>query len=122
MPSRLFLAVTASLAVASASAQQASENELQELAPFVAEQTSLEESDSLSPLNRPINNVFMDDMTVMEIPRSVTVLTPEAMKQYSLRSFDDLPRAGAGLQRPNYFGLAGTPFIRGTQAGVFLTA
>jgi len=86
---------------------------------FIVEESLLERADTLNPLDRPVDNLFFSDMNLLEVPRSVTVLSPEALRQLEVRTFDDLSRVGAGLTRPNFFGVPGAPFIRGSEATVF---
>jgi len=93
--------------------------QLDQLEAFIVEETTVGDSGEILPLGRPVEDVFLGEMTVLEIPRAVTVLTPEAMEQFAIEGFEDLPRAGASMQRPNFFGVAGAPFIRGAQAGVY---
>ena len=89
-----------------------------ELEKFIASETSVQSSDSLSQTGRPVDSVFLGSQSVLDTPRSVTILTPEAMKQFAVKTFDDLDRVGAGLTRPNIFGIPGLPFIRGDNAAV----
>ncbi len=95
-----------------------SDEELTELEEFIAEESGVEASNTLDPTSRPIDSVF-GSMNIMDIPRSVTVLTPEAMKQFNINDYHDLDKIGAGMQRVNYYGLPGTPFMRGDLSGTF---
>lgn len=74
-------------------------------------------TDSLLPTERRLSGLFGSADSVLEVGRSVTLVSPEAMKQFGLRGWDDLPRVGAGTQRTNFFGLAGSPVLRGAVAG-----
>ncbi|MDX2109958.1 MAG: TonB-dependent receptor plug domain-containing protein [Verrucomicrobiota bacterium] len=89
-----------------------------ELERFIVEEKASDQN-SLSPMARPVRGIFGDSVSVLDIPRSVTVLTPEAIKQYGLRDFSDLEKVGAGTARINYFGLPGSPVLRGVKAGVY---
>ena len=91
-------------------------DELTELEEFIAEETSVEAERSMLPTSRPVDSVF-GTMDIMDIPRSVTVLTPETMKQFNITDYHDLDKIGAGTQRVNFFGLPGTPWMRGDIAG-----
>ncbi len=114
------LPVLLAAATASLTAQSPrSEGGLTVLDSFIAEETAVEGSDTLMQTARPIDSVFTEGLGLLDTPRSVTVLTPEAMRQLAVRGFDDLDRAGAGLTRPNIFGIPGLPFIRGDNAGVY---
>lgn len=71
------------------------------------------------PTSRPVDSVFGNGQSVLELPRAVTVITPELMRRFDLQNLADLARLGAGTQPANYFGIAGTPYLRGAKAGVF---
>jgi iron complex outermembrane recepter protein len=86
---------------------------------FIARETSLQSADTLSQTARPFDALFGIGKTALDVPRSVVALNPEAMKQYGLRDFSDLPRVSAGAQRVNYFGVPGAPQFRGDLASVY---
>ena len=86
---------------------------------FILTESVGQGTDTLMQTARPLDSVFLGNPGVMDTPRSVTVLTPEAMKQFAVKGFEDLDRVGAGLTRPNIFGIPGLPFIRGDNAGVY---
>ena len=71
------------------------------------------------PTSRPVDSVFGPGQSVLDLPRAVTVLTPELMERFALENLGDLGRIGAGTQAANYFGLSGTPYLRGAKAGTF---
>jgi len=71
------------------------------------------------PTSRPVDSVFGTGASVLEVPRAVTVITPELMRRFDLQNLGDLGRLGAGTQAANYFGIAGIPFLRGARASVF---
>ena len=71
------------------------------------------------PTSRPVDSVFGSGQSVMDLPRSVTVLTPELMRRFDLNNLGDLGRLGAGTQVANFFGIPGTPYIRGVKASTF---
>ncbi len=95
-----------------------SDEELTELEEFIAEESGVEDSGTMDPTSRPVDSVY-GSMNVLDIPRSVTVLTPEMMKQFNITDYHDLDKIGAGMQRVNYYGLPGTPFMRGDLSGTF---
>lgn len=105
---------------ATAEAAPADGSGMTELQKFIVEENVDTGSDSMSQTARPPSSVFFDGMSLMDIPRAVTVLTPEAMQQYDIESFADLSKAGADLTRPYTFGIDGAPFIRGEFAGVYI--
>lgn len=90
-----------------------------ELQKFIVSETAANSAGGLMPTSRPSDSVFGSAKSVMEIPRSVTVLTPELMQKLGVRNFDDIARVIPGGERPNYYGVPGTPHIRGDFAGTF---
>ncbi len=97
----------------------ATEPEVFTLQEFIVEETALAGKDTLRPGERPAQGVLIGDGALLDTARAVTVISPEAMKQLGVNGFDDLDRVGAGLTRPNTFGIQGLPFIRGDYATVF---
>ena len=90
-----------------------------ELQAFIAEETALEDSNSLLPTDRTVSSVFLSDAALLDLPRAVTVLSPEAMAQFQIADFSDLGKVGAGTERYNFFGIAGAPVLRGWQGGIY---
>jgi hypothetical protein len=90
-----------------------------ELDAFIVEETARTQTETLSPLTVRLDSFFGEDLTVLDIPRAVTVLSPELRELLQIDSYESLDRFGAGTQRLNYFGLAGSAFIRGTRAGTY---
>ncbi|MFZ5496450.1 MAG: TonB-dependent receptor domain-containing protein [Verrucomicrobiota bacterium] len=112
----LLLGLTAALAQTTAPAAGESVTELEKF--IITESTGYDAGDVL-PTSRPVDSVFGPGMSVFDLPRSVTVVTPELMRRFDLQSLADLGRLGAGTQAANYFGIAGTPYLRGVKASVF---
>lgn len=98
---------------------QAQSDGLTELQAFISEETALEDSNSLLPTEALVGGAFFGNMTIMETPRSVTVLTPRIMEEFRIDSFADLANIGAGTEQVNFYGVPGTPSIRGWKGGVF---
>ena len=94
--------------------------ELPELEMFIAEESAAALTDSVLPTDRAISGLFGDTTSVLEVPRSVTLLSPEIMDKFNIDSLKDLEKIGAGTQSYNYYGVAGTPVIRGAAGGTFL--
>lgn len=90
-----------------------------ELDKFIVRETSLYRAGDVLPTSRPVDSVFGPGLPVLDLPRAVTVLTPELMRRFDLQNLADLGRVGAGTQPANYFGIAGTPYLRGVKASVF---
>ncbi|MBC2607875.1 TonB-dependent siderophore receptor [Pelagicoccus albus] len=95
------------------------DEEVTDLGIFISEQIAAEESDSLIPTDRTVDSAFFDDMDLVDIPRAITVLSPEAMEQFQINDFDDLQKVGAGTERYNFYGIPGAPVLRGWQGGIY---
>ncbi len=105
------------LALSPAAAFAQSGGGLTELDAFISEEVAAEDSDSLMPTQRTVDSAFFDNMSLLETPRSVLSISPEAMKQFQIRDFSDLEKIGAGTERQNFYGIAGSPMIRGWIGG-----
>lgn len=97
----------------------AQESQLTELEEFIAEETALADSDSLLPTDRLVDSAFFGNMSVMELPRAVTVISPETMKQYQVDDVYDLPNLVPGSSVTNYYGVPGIPTTRGLFTSVY---
>lgn len=84
---------------------------------IVTESASVKEGDVL-PTSRPFYSVY-GSQDILDVPRSVTALTPELMEQLDITDFGDLGKIGAGTQQINFYGVPGTPAVRGAKGGVF---
>lgn len=103
------------------SAQDATATEeLPELEMFIAEESAAALNDTVLPTDRAISGLFNDATSVLEVPRSVTLISPELMDQFGIDGLDDLEKIGAGTQTVNYYGVAGAPTIRGVTGGTFI--
>jgi iron complex outermembrane recepter protein len=89
-----------------------------ELERFIAEESAIANSGDVLPTSRPVSSVF-GSLSVLDVPRSVTVLTPELMQQFDIQDFSDLSRIGAGTQQINYYGVPGSPSLRGAKGAVY---
>jgi len=90
-----------------------------ELEKFIVTESAAAAAGGLLPTSRNSDSVFGSAKSILDIPRSVTVLTPELMQKLGVRNFDDVARVMPGGERPNFYGVPGTPFIRGDFAGTF---
>jgi iron complex outermembrane receptor protein len=109
------------IGVLSLNAQESTANEdLPELEMFIAEESAAALNDSLLPTDRAISGLFGDTTSILQVPRSVTLLSPELLEQYNIDDLRDLEKFGAGTQQANYYGVAGTPQLRGVTAGTYL--
>ncbi|MGF1449903.1 MAG: TonB-dependent receptor plug domain-containing protein [Opitutales bacterium] len=86
---------------------------------FSAEESALDFRETILPNARPSNSVFDEFTELKDIPRAVTSLTPEAIKRFGVRDFGDLERVSAGTQLANFYGIPGTPYIRGDLGSIY---
>jgi hypothetical protein len=90
-----------------------------ELEAFIVEETARTQTETLSPLTMSVAGFGLGGRSLLEIPRAVSSLSPEVMALLDIQSAEDLTRFGAGTQRVNYFGLAGSSFLRGARTGTY---
>lgn len=100
-------------------AQEELKGPILDLEEFITEAVSQEFSDSLLPTDRKVSSAYFDDMNLLDIPRAITVISPEILKQFQIRDFGDLNKIGAGTESYNFYGLAGAPVLRGWQGGIY---
>jgi iron complex outermembrane receptor protein len=86
---------------------------------FIITESAQHPAGEVLPTSRRVDSVFGPDQSVFDLPRAVTVLTPALMQRFGLEDLGDLSRIGAGTQAANYFGLPGTPYLRGAKASTF---
>lgn len=90
-----------------------------ELEAFIASASALRNPGTLLPTSRPSDSVFGTAKDLLDLPRSVTLISPEHLDLFGVRDLSDLSRLAPGAERPNYYGVAGTPVLRGDLAGTF---
>jgi iron complex outermembrane receptor protein len=118
-----FLRIIAALTLAGALAhpllaQLATDDTVSELEAFIATETALADHGQVLPTSRPTTS-FFNAQSVLDTPRSITVLTPELLARFDIQDFGDLGRIGAGTQQTNYYGVPGSPVLRGAIGGVY---
>lgn len=77
------------------------------------------ENESILPLAYDATGVFPNSTNIAKLPRAVIMLPGQLSRDLNIDSYDTLYRVGAGTQRPNYLGIAGTPYLRGDDAGLY---
>lgn len=85
---------------------------------FITRESARADAGDLLPTSRPTLSVF-GEQQALEVPRSIVVLTRELMDTAQIEDFSDLAKIGAGTQQINYYGVPGTPVLRGARGGVF---
>lgn len=119
LPRIVCLAVLGGLATARAQQPGPAAGPVTVLEKFSITESAGYRAGDVLPTSRPVDSVFGPGWSVMDLPRSVTVLTPELMRRFDLQNLGDLGRIGAGTQTANFFGIAGTPYLRGAKAVTF---
>jgi iron complex outermembrane receptor protein len=95
----------------------AEEEDVAELETFVAEET-VEDDIGIIPTG-PIESVFGFDKTLLETPRSASVISIETMEQFGITEIDDLVVLAPGSFTQSFFGAAGALDLRGTPGEVY---
>ncbi len=90
-----------------------------QLEAFIASASAEENAGTLWPGSRMSGSVFGHPQDVLDLPRAVTLVTPEHLRLTGVQDFSGLERLAVGAERPNYYGLAGAPVLRGDLAGTF---
>lgn len=93
------------------------EAEVAELETFVAEET-IEDDIGIIPTG-PVKSIFGFDKTLLETPRSASVISIETMEQYGITEIDDLVVLAPGSFTQSFFGAAGALDLRGTPGEVY---
>src|ERR1700722_7363032 len=116
-----YLSMTLSLEAQSASptpgSTPASGDPGQEMSQVVV--TAVPPADQIVPTARPINSVFGQDMSVIDTPRSVNIITRAQIEDRQIFSVQDLGQFSSGSYTPAEYGLDGIPYIRGIYAELF---
>lgn len=95
------------------------DEDIDELQAFIAEETSAELSDSLIQTDRAVDSLMFSGMSVMDVPRAVSVISPEAMEQFQIDDVNDLTFAVPGASVTNYYGVPGIPTTRGLFTSIY---
>ena len=95
----------------------AEEEDVAELETFVAEET-VEDDIGIIPTG-PIESIFGFDKTLLETPRSASVISIETIEQFGITEIDDLIVLAPGSFTQSFFGAAGALDLRGTPGEVY---
>jgi outer membrane receptor protein involved in Fe transport len=91
--------------------------EVLDLEEFVAEGIASELS--VMPTARPIESMFGAGRSILDTPRSISVITPEMMAMAGIDKVEELGRLSPGVFSPSVYGVPGVPTIRGDFAEVY---
>jgi hypothetical protein len=104
------LNILAILLGASTLTGQENEN-IMELAEFIAEGVPTELS--VMPTARPIDSMFGPGRSILDTPRSVSVITTEMLQLGGIDKVEELGRFSPGVFSPSVYGVPGVATIRG---------
>ena len=111
--SKLKLCIALSLCGALATSAYAQEDDEDKedktvLEEFIVSETESALNDTLLPTEREISGLFGDTTNVLQVPRSVTLLSPKIMDQFNIDDLSDLKKVASGTQTFNFYG---SPFF-----------
>lgn len=124
-PKRIKNVAVKSLAIAmlglpfAAQAQDVGED-VTDLEKFIVSETDAALEDTLLPTEREISGIFGDTTNVLQVPRAVSLLSPQMLDEFNIDDLGDLKKVSSGTQTYNYYGIPGAPIIRGAKGGTFL--
>lgn len=75
--------------------------------------------EDILPTARPLDSVLGDQRSVIETPRSVTLVTRAQMEARNVSRTTDFGQLSPGVYTPSRYGLAGVPVIRGDLAEIY---
>lgn len=72
------------------------------------------------PTSRPFNSVFGTDMSILETPRNVTIISREQLSAIAIQDVRDFSKLTSSSYTRTNFGAPGNPDIRGQSGDVFV--
>ena len=72
------------------------------------------------PTSRPFNSVFGTDMSIIDTPRNVTIISREQLSAIAIQDVRDFSKLTSSSYTRTNFGAPGNPDIRGQSADVFM--
>ena len=72
------------------------------------------------PTSRPFNSVFGTDMSILETPRNVTIISREQLSAIAIQDVRDFSKLTSSSFTRTNFGAPGNPDIRGQSGDVFV--
>ena len=95
----------------------AQEEEVEELEEYLIEEL-VEDPVGIIP-ERPTETLFGTSRTVLEIPRSISMIEGDMLERYGVQTVADFISISAGTFTDNFFGIPGSLQIRGTFSDTF---
>jgi iron complex outermembrane receptor protein len=81
--------------------------------------TDVSPEELVLPTARPISSVYGEDMSILDTPRSVNIVTKQQLEDRQITSVQDIGQFASGTYSPAEYGLDGIPNIRGVYASLF---
>jgi iron complex outermembrane recepter protein len=100
-----------------AQAQEATPGSTNVLDKVVVEGLPIEET--VLPTARPVESVMGDDRSILETPRSVSLVTKAQMEARAISRATDFNQYSPGVYTPSRYGLANVPVIRGDLSEIY---
>ena len=77
-------------------------------------------TEQILPTVRPINSVYGDDLSIVDIPRSVTSVNKAWMDERQVKNAMDFGQFATGVYSEAQYGIPAVPFIRGDLAQIYM--
>lgn len=71
------------------------------------------------PTARPISSVYGTELSILDTPRSVSLITQSQLEKRGVSNITDLGQFSSGVYSPSRYGLAAVPLIRGDLGEVY---
>ena len=76
-------------------------------------------SETVLPTARPVESVMGDDRSILDTPRSVSLVTKAQMEARAISRATDFNQYAPGVYTPSRYGLANVPVIRGELSEIY---
>lgn len=86
---------------------------------FITTESAVERSNTLMPTSRPVDSIYGFTRDLVDTPRAITVITPEALAQRGVATVYDLAALVPGSTVINYYGVPGVPTTRGLSSSLY---
>ena len=102
----------------SSTAAAAADSNVTTLEKYTVSDVPLDEQ--ILPTVRPVNSVFGDPASVIDIPRSVSMVNKAWMDDRQVTNSMDFGQFSPGVYSPARYGVPATPIVRGDNAQIYL--
>lgn len=87
------------------------------------DEVSIEEipiEENILPTSRPFNSVYGSDKSILDTPRSVTIISREQLSAINIQNVRDFSKLTSSSFTTTNFGAPANPTIRGQSADLFI--